>query len=119
MAAVTQALVYNMPKELWGGLPITPAPVYKDNFHLTGADASWTAPTGASFVIVTTTANVWWRIGSAAAAPAAHTTDGSGVGLFAAGSTRGITILAGQVLHLFGTADGVLEWYSAGNPLAS
>lgn len=116
MATVTQALGYNMPKEFRGGLPVTPACLYKDNFHLTGADASWTVPTGASWMIVTTTGNVWWRIGGAAAAPAAHTTDGSGSGLFAAGSTRGIAVKPADVWHLFGTADGVIEWYAQGNP---
>jgi hypothetical protein len=120
MATVTQALQYNMPKELWGGLPATPACAYKDNFHLVGADATWTVPTGAAWVVVTvsgdSTTDVWWKIGAAAAAPAAHTTDASGAGCFPKGSRMAIAVRAGTALHLFGTADGTLEWYSQGNP---
>lgn len=120
MATVTQALQSNMPRELWGGLPVTPACVKKDNFVLAGADASFTVPTGASWVVITvaseSTTDLWWNIGAAASKPAASTTNQAGMGCVVVGATRGLAVRAGDVWHLFGTCLGTLEWYSQGNP---
>ena len=121
MATVTQALQYNMPREFWGGLPVTPACVKKDNFVLAGADTSFTVPTGASWVVIyvssKSTTDVWWNIGAAASEPAASTSAQDGMGMIAIGATRGLAVKAGDVWHLFGTAKGVLEWYTQGNPV--
>lgn len=120
MATVTQALQYNMPREFWGGLPVTPACAKKDNFVLAGADASFTVPSGASWVVISvsskSTTDVWWNIGAAASEPGASTSNQAGMGMVAIGATRGLAVRAGDVWHFFGTAKGVLEWYSQSNP---
>lgn len=120
MATVTQALQSNMPREFWGGLPVTPACAKMDNFVLAAADASFTVPSGASWVVVTvsseSTTDLWWKIGATASKPAVSTTNQAGMGCVVKGATRGVAVRAGDVWHLFGTCLGTLEWYSQGNP---
>lgn len=109
---VTQSL-RKVQADFRGSLPVTPLASFVDNRVLAGANEDHTVPTGAAYVIITATANIFVKNGGTAADPAADVTNGSGSILVFAGVARCFELHGATTIGLIGTADVSLEWFLA------
>lgn len=89
---IAPLLTKALSADLRAVVPITPMPTYVNHKVLGAGAETETVPAGASVVVIATTADLWVTIGGTAATPVADVTDGTGVFLLAAGSTRSFAV---------------------------
>lgn len=110
--AVAQSLTSGMTKEFWGSVPVTPFPVYVNHRTVTAAETE-TVPDGASWMVITSDADLWASDGTAAV-PSSDVTDGTGSFFVKAGVARAFAVVATQTLSVIsasGTAHVSFEYF--------
>lgn len=111
--AVAQSLTSGMTKEFWGSVPVTPFPAYVNHRTVTAAETE-TVPDGASWVVITSDADLWASDSATAVVPSSDVTDGTGSLFLKAGVSRAFAVVAGQTLSVIsasGTAHCSFEYF--------
>lgn len=110
--AVAQSFTSNVPRDLKGGVSVTPFPIYVNHRVVTAAETE-TVPAGATIVVIGADVGIWVSDGTAQV-PASDVTDGTGSFYLAAGVSEPFYVTPAQTISVIasaGTANVSFRYY--------